>query len=82
VGGLVSRLMFADRFSRPLSLLFRSFNLVGQNLDRFWLMAEGRTPEFVVKPDVIGCCPCVFLPEPLTLVTLLISQYRPLSVSR
>ncbi|MCU1274946.1 MAG: hypothetical protein JWO48_2377, partial [Bryobacterales bacterium] len=37
-------------------------NLVGHDPDRFWVMAEGRKPEFAVKPNVIGCCSGVFLP--------------------
>ena len=65
----VDRLVFADRFSCPLSLFFRTFNLVGHCPDRFWVMAEGRKPEFAVKPDVISCCSGVFLPQPLTLIT-------------
>jgi hypothetical protein len=82
VGGLVGQLVFADRFSCPLSLLFRTFNLVGQDHNGFWFMAERRQPELAVKPDVVGCCLGVFLPEPMTFVTRLISQDRPLSVSR
>jgi hypothetical protein len=65
-GGILNcmgcRLVIADRFSRPFSLLFRTFNLVGHDPDRFCVMAVDRDPEFAVKPEVISYCFGVFLP--------------------
>ena len=70
--------MLSDRFSCPLSPFFRTFNLAGQDHNGFLVMTESRQAKLIIKPNVVGCCSSVFLPETLTLVTRLTWQKRPL----
>jgi hypothetical protein len=74
--------MFSDRFSRPLSPLFRTFNLLGQLLNYVVVMADGRKPKPVIERDVFRCGASIFLPEAMALFTTEVPQGLPLSVSQ
>jgi hypothetical protein len=55
-------LVFSYRFPRPLSLLFRTFNFMGQGPDYFVVTAEGAEPKLAVERQVLCGCSSVFLP--------------------
>ena len=54
--------MFSERFPRPASLLFRTFNFVGQGPDDFVVTAKSTEPKLAVERYVVDCSCGVFLP--------------------
>ena len=72
IGSVINRMgrfVSSYRFSCPLSFLFRTIDLVGHGPDCSRVITEGSKLELGVKPDVVGCCSGVFLPEFMALVT-------------